>query len=576
MTSSQFSFDDFDAFLEPLASSGVAGSAPPSAPRSTALTISTSSFSPPVHGESVLFDASLLGSGVNGGVPGGGFNSGTEDGAGITPANIAGEGSTPGKRNALLLEPSPALLCMGLVSTNKFCTKVLVNGATSCGASAHVRKFHPSSATAYFKDNEVRAFCKPVFDLTIMSTVQRLRIQGVVLTLEEWSHLFVQVQRKTPPKWLTFEDPPSVVIEEEEDASTELLSPVHAAAGSLLGLIPMLSFEDSVSSGEDENSEPMDHSLASFYIQRFRRQFISLKNKWERAFAEVESGYGMIVKDLQKLHQVAESQAINLGTPVALGEQMPDSVWKGLSQVHQTVTSVSSDMHHQATNIAALSTNQTHLTQSVITLETTTEDINTSLSGKVSTLTIDLRALEARILRLVPVLAQLRRNSSTPNTPIQAPVSPQLEQFGMRLGACEQSVSSLRNIVSALDGGREPFAPPPSSSAIESQLKEIQVQMKQLQLKVVGKGVQIANRTFHTFEDVKVWVDMHLPTHRYGLFVDGVSLFEFFTSGHIDAETTYTSFYSQHRTGFKSTFEARVASSVQNLFPTVFGKSDSV
>lgn len=57
--------------------------------------------------------------------------------------------------------------------------------------------------------------------------------------------------------------------------------------------------------------------------------------------------------------------------------------------------------------------------------------------------------------------------------------------------------------------------------------------------------------------------------------MDGVSLFEFFSAGHIDAETTYTSFYSQHRTGFKSTFEARIASSVQNLLPTVFGKSDA-
>ena len=77
--------------------------------------------------------------------------------------------------------------------------------------------------------------------------------------------------------------------------------------------------------------------------------------------------------------------------------------------------------------------------------------------------------------------------------------------------------------------------------------------MKQLQLRVVGKGVQIANRTFQSFDDVRTWVITNLPIRRYGLFVDGVSIFEFFTHGHIDAETTYSSFYSQHRTGFKST-----------------------
>lgn len=55
----------------------------------------------------------------------------------------------------------------------------------------------------------------------------------------------------------------------------------------------------------------------------------------------------------------------------------------------------------------------------------------------------------------------------------------------------------------------------------------------------------------------------------------GVSIFEFFAHGHIDAETTYSSFYSQHWTGFTSSYEARVASSIQNLFPTVFSKADS-
>ena len=39
--------------------------------------------------------------------------------------------------------------------------------------------------------------------------------------------------------------------------------------------------------------------------------------------------------------------------------------------------------------------------------------------------------------------------------------------------------------------------PPPS--ALECSVKELQVQMKQLQLKVDGKGVQVANKTFQMF-----------------------------------------------------------------------------
>jgi predicted nucleic acid-binding Zn-ribbon protein len=131
-----------------------------------------------------------------------------------------------------------------------------------------------------------------------------------------------------------------------------------------------------------------------------------------------------------------------------------------------------------------------------------------------------------------------------------------------KLEACEQSVKTLRQVVETLqDRSKEINV---DASSLDSRILALQTQMKQLQLKVVGKGVQIVNKTFQSFDDVKAWVDLHLPNHCYGLFVDGVSIFEFFAAGHVDAEKTYSAFYSQHRTGFKSTFEARIASSVQN------------
>lgn len=36
--------------------------------------------------------------------------------------------------------------------------------------------------------------------------------------------------------------------------------------------------------------------------------------------------------------------------------------------------------------------------------------------------------------------------------------------------------------------------------------------MEQLQLRVVGKGVQNANKVFQSFEGVQVWVTTYLPT----------------------------------------------------------------
>jgi hypothetical protein len=73
-----------------------------------------------------------------------------------------------------------------------------------------------------------------------------------------------------------------------------------------------------------------------------------------------------------------------------------------------------------------------------------------------------------------------------------------------------------------------------------------------------------------------VQVKTELPNRRYCLFVDAVSLLDFFTCiGHVDAEKTFAAFHSQQKTGFASMYEARVAASVQNLFPMVFGKSSA-
>jgi len=61
---------------------------------------------------------------------------------------------------------------------------------------------------------------------------------------------------------------------------------------------------------------------------------------------------------------------------------------------------------------------------------------------------------------------------------------------------------------------------------------------------------------FKSFEDVKVCVRTHLPNRRYGLFVDGVSLLDFFlAANHTDMEKTFTAFHNQQKTGFASMYE---------------------
>jgi hypothetical protein len=58
--------------------------------------------------------------------------------------------------------------------------------------------------------------------------------------------------------------------------------------------------------------------------------------------------------------------------------------------------------------------------------------------------------------------------------------------------------------------------------------------------------------------------------------VDGHSLLEFFSlSGHLDAEQHASSLHSSQKTGFKTMLESRIATSMQNLLPTPFGKAST-
>jgi len=65
-------------------------------------------------------------------------------------------------------------------------------------------------------------------------------------------------------------------------------------------------------------------------------------------------------------------------------------------------------------------------------------------------------------------------------------------------------------------------------SVLDEKLSNMESQIQNLQMRIVGNGVQIGGVVFQCFEDVKVWITAKFPIKRNGLFVDGVSLLDFF------------------------------------------------
>jgi len=125
-------------------------------------------------------------------------------------------------------------------------------------------------------------------------------------------------------------------------------------------------------------------------------------------------------------------------------------------------------------------------------------------------------------------------------------------------------------------GSRSHFIPiTPSSSSdsvISLKFNTIEECLKRLENRIVGDGVTIGAYVFQTLDDVCIWCSTHLKSNRFGLFLDGVSIYEFLTQNHADATEVLINLYNSQNNKFNNLYDSKVLASCQNLFPTIFGR----
>jgi hypothetical protein len=120
-----------------------------------------------------------------------------------------------------------------------------------------------------------------------------------------------------------------------------------------------------------------------------------------------------------------------------------------------------------------------------------------------------------------------------------------------------------------------PTTPNPSSSDFEVRLNTIDHMVKSLEKRIVGDGIRVGRFLFQSKEDLLLWILQHVQNNRFGLFVDAVSIFDFLAQAHVDSESNMSHLYNSQKNGFDTTYESRIISSMQNLFPNLFGKTSS-
>ncbi len=262
-----------------------------------------------------------------------------------------------------------------------------------------------------------------------------------------------------------------------------------------------------------------------------------------------------------------------LGKPDLIeGEEKP-SVWTGLRHISDSLGAklqvISGMQATSASIVEAVKQEQNELKQSLAELGEETETFQKATGDRLVQIERCLSAYEHRFSKILPILLSLNSQGRG------ASPEQDLLTFKNQLQELDAKVLSLQELL--WDKGVASSTPSLAGpSGVDEILRDLRAQVLVLQQRVVGGGVQIGTRVFQSFEDVVVWVKAELPGQRYGLFVDAVSLLDFFTCiGHVDAEKTFAAFHSQQRSGFSSMYEACVAASIQNLFPMVFGKSSS-
>ncbi len=149
--------------------------------------------------------------------------------------------------------------------------------------------------------------------------------------------------------------------------------------------------------------------------------------------------------------------------------------------------------------------------------------------------------------------------------PILQPSDPWLNQFG----------NPSQNTIPVVTPISSPTNAVATSSDNEARFKTLERMVDSLEKCIVGDGVRIGRFLFQSQEDLRVWLVSHVPNNRFGLFLDGVSIFDFLAQSHVDNQDNMAHMYNSQKNGFETIYESRAISSMQNLFPNLFGKSGS-
>ena len=413
------------------------------------------------------------------------------------------------------------------------------------------------------------------------------------LLQEEWVALFKQVvQGGVLPGWLMegltggyfkavardVKPELSVTVVAAENLEPEIVSAINMADRmGIFGNLPRMT-EDSESEEEGESLRTAwEVEVPDYVVKALRvlqRKAKRVEKLWNPSFQEVERTYVELVSDLQLVRATGLDVKRSVGAPTRAGGST--TVWKTLEAIQadivdgtDTVIELKSVVANNREAVAKMR-HDTYASQEAIEeLKVWWEKVEGRLAAAEDKVELHAR----RFANIRPVLALVRGLAEQART---GATSGDGDRIVRQLESLKAAMVMLKNKVDSGSESAWNMLGNAGDGRLEEAVRDINAKVRLLEQRVVGDRVQIGSRVFQLFEDLKAWVVTELPNGRYGLFVDAVSLLDFFAfTGFTDSEKSIAAMHNSQKTGFTTMYEARATATLQNVFPLIFGKGAS-
>ena len=524
----------------------------------------------------------------------------------ITSRDLGESGGGTKRFQLLSVESTTAVcLCLGFVGQKKrFCIKEVSSPGDSCDIKGHVlSKYKLTNNSLYIRATPITAFCSPVFPSALLPEGERGdTILASMRTTSEWTTLFETLERDIraikpdsilPPK-VKLDFNPSLLLKTPAKPSTDRVTD-RVWEDNLTPFIeplklPKMDSEDETSfwsrAQSDWRGAGIPDSLSQL-LKRFHESFDSIATTWPVPFQDIERHFELLDSDMSAIQTAIENLRKSIGKEVSvLGITNPD-LWCAIDTLASSVGDLLEPTFREGllTSMKTLASLETH---------------QASLGTSIESLRSKCEAYDGHFEAIGPFLLEVRRfldsnASGAPGVPpVVSPVAnlPRLESvFKSEVDQQRAIIESLTERILRLESASS-SAPAPTPTAwssglvagstvsalmmdqgvIVDRIVQMEHKLQTLERRLVGDGVSVGIYAFQSFEDCRVWMKTHVPNHRYGLFVDVISLFELFCMDHITTSETIGSFYNSKKTGFATMYEASHAASMTNMLPTILGK----